>query len=181
MKTSNTNPLLSIAIAGLLLSNAKHLIANEYPIGEAVATNGMEIAAVYLQPVIMEPMLPGMETPSDIHLEADIHAAADNKNGFGEGDWIPYLEIAYQIEKVDSEWRSIGTFMPMIASDGPHYGSNVKLDGAGKYRLRYHITPPLANGFYRHTDRETGVDKWWQPLELKWEFTYVGTGKKGGY
>ncbi len=69
----------------------------------------------------------------------------------------------------------------MVASDGPHYADNIKLNGAGKYKLRYHIVPPPVNGFFRHTDKETGVGKWWTPFDLTWDFTYLGAGKKGGY
>ena len=68
-----------------------------------------------------------------------------------------------------------------VASDGPHYGENIKLDGPGKYRVRYRIAPPPVNGFYRHTDKETGVGEWWTPFELEWDFIYAGAGKKGGY
>lgn len=60
--------------------------------------NEMEIAAVYLQPIDMEPR--GMGLPaakSDVHLETDIHATKDNKNGFGEGEWIPNLTINYTV------------------------------------------------------------------------------------
>ena len=71
--------------------------------------------------------------------------------------------------------------MPMVASDGPHYGENIQLDGPGKYRVRYHIVPPPFNGFYRHTDKETGVGEWWAPFDLAWDFIYAGAGKKGGY
>ena len=106
----------------------------------------MEIGAVYLQPVMMEPMLPGMHEPADVHLEADIHAVKDNKNGFGPGDWVPYLGITYRISKEGSPWVGSGAFMPMVASDGPHYGANVKLDGPGKYKLLYHIQPPPYQG-----------------------------------
>jgi uncharacterized protein involved in high-affinity Fe2+ transport len=83
--------------AVLLIAVAANLYAGEHPIGDPVEKNGMEIAAVYLQPVIMEPMLPGMMEPTDIHLEADIHAAKGNQNGFGAGEWVPYLGITYQI------------------------------------------------------------------------------------
>ena len=68
------------------------LHAAEYPIGEPKVFSGMEVAAVYLQPIEMDP--PGMMLPadrSDIHLEADIHATETNKNGFAEGDWVPNL------------------------------------------------------------------------------------------
>ena len=35
-----------------------------------IVPNGLTIAAVYIQPVKMEPMLPGMMQQTDIHLEA---------------------------------------------------------------------------------------------------------------
>jgi hypothetical protein len=77
--------------------------------------------------------------------------------------------------------------MPMVASDGPHYGDNVKLKGPGRYRVKFTIYPPSAkdnpqgNHFGRHTDRATGVRPWFKPVEAEWEFTYAGIGKKGGY
>jgi periplasmic iron binding protein len=155
--------------------------AAETQIGKPVVMNGMEVGAVYLQPVVMAPMLPGMNMPADVHLEADIHAKKDNPNGFGPGDWIPYLGITYRLQKRDANWQTFGAFMPMTAQDGPHYGANVKLDGPGKYRLTYRIMPPPYQGFYRHTDKETGVAQWWAPFDVSWDFVYVGTGKKGGY
>jgi uncharacterized protein involved in high-affinity Fe2+ transport len=173
----NTNRIA----AALLMAVAGTLQAGEHPIGDPVEKNGMELAAVYLQPVVMEPMPPGKMEPSDIHLEADIHAAKGNRNGFGAGEWVPYLGITYEVSKVGADWSTSGTFMPMVASDGPHYGKNIKLDGPGKYLVRFHLVPPSANGFYRHTDRETGVGEWWAPFDLEWDFIYAGAGKKGGY
>lgn len=170
------------ALAATALIAAGSAFAAEHPIGNFIKKDGMVIGAVYLQPVHMAPMLPGMKGPYDVHLEADIHALRDNPNGFREDAWIPYLGISYSIRKDGSDWHTGGAFMPMVANDGPHYGANVKLDGPGKYRLEYHITPPPYQGFYRHTDRETGVAEWWQPFDVSWEFTYVGgAGKKGGY
>ena len=171
----------ALAASLALLSGAGTLSAADFPIGKPVIKNGMEIAAVYIQPTKMEPMLPGMMEPSDIHLEADISVTKENPNGFSEGSWMPYLQITYQIRKVGSEWSTIGSLMPMVASDGPHYAENIKLNGPGKYQLTYHIVPPPINGFYRHTDKETGTGKWWAPFDLSWEFTYLGAGKKGGY
>ena len=165
----------------IIISIGLQVQAGEFPVGDPIEINGMEIAAVYLQPVTMEPMLPGMKKTSDIHLEADIHALKGNNNGFGEGEWVPFLQVTYSINKIGSNWSTAGTFMPMIASDGPHYASNIKLNGAGKYNLTYHISPPPFNGFYRHTDKETGVGKWWGPFKLTWKFDYLGIGKKGGY
>ena len=40
---------------------------------------------------------------SDVHLEADIKAAKDNKNGFAEGDWIPLLVVSYELTKLNSK------------------------------------------------------------------------------
>lgn len=178
---SHSSMIVNRLAVSLLMMASGALQAGEHPIGDPVEKNGMEIAAVYLQPVVMEPMLPGMSEPTDIHLEADIHAAKRNPNGFGAGEWVPYLSITYQISKAGSDWSTAGAFMPMVASDGPHYGNNLKLAGPGKYTVRYYIAPPPANRFYRHTDKETGVGEWWVPFELEWDFTYAGAGKKGGY
>lgn len=159
--------------------------AAEYPIGSPQNHNGMEIAAVYLQPVLMEPdgMMAKPEV-SDIHIEADIHALDSNANGFAEGDWIPYLSIHYEIRKSGDSRVLAGDFMPMVANDGAHYGDNVKLFGPGKYAVKYTIAPPTANPhshFGRHTDRLTGVRPWFKPFDVEWEFVYAGIGKKGGY
>jgi len=168
------------ACAIVTVLGAGTAVADEVEVGEPFARFGMEIGAVYLQAVTMDPQH-GAHLPADIHLEADVSAAKDNLHGFEEGAWIPYLGVSYEISKKDSNWRLRGDFVPMVANDGPHYGANVKLDGPGKYHLRYRFNPPSANGFYRHTDKETGVAAWWQPFDLEWDFTYVGTGKKGGY
>ncbi|MBL8438135.1 MAG: iron transporter [Zoogloeaceae bacterium] len=175
------NAALLVALAATSLGAA----GAEYPIGKAQQLNGMEIAAVYLQPVEMEPA-GMMKKPSetDIHIEADIRALANNPNGFEEGSWIPYLTVKFEIAKVGADFRVSGEFMPMVANDGPHYGDNVKLAGPGKYKVKYTILPPEANPhnhFGRHVDRLTGVRPWFKPFEVEIEFTYVGIGKKGGY
>jgi periplasmic iron binding protein len=169
---------IAFALSGCLLTGS--VSAAEFQIGEAVEKNGMEIGAVYLQAVKMVPMLP-MTMDADIHLEADIHALKGNVHGFAEGDWIPYLEITYTINKVGSDWSTVNAFMPMVASDGAHYGRNIKLDGPGKYHITYQINPPPYNGFFRHEDKETGTAAWWKPFSLSWDMKYMGTGKKGGY
>jgi len=174
-------PSLSTLVATAALLGAGSTTAAEMPIGKPVQRNAMEIGAVYLQPVVMAPTLAGMNGGADVHLEADIRARPKNPNGFAPGEWVPYLGVTYRIQKLGSDWSAFGQFMPMVASDGPHYGANVKLDGPGKYRLTYRITPPPYQGFYRHTDEETGVAPWWKPFDVSWQFTYVGVGKKGGY
>lgn len=175
---------LAIAGIGLLSLPPFSATAAEYPIGEPQIVSGMEIAAVYLQPIEMEPegmMAPAAET--DIHLEADIHATSDNANGFAEGDWLPNLSIDFRLTKVDDGKHVSGVLMPMVASDGPHYGDNVKLMGPGRYRLQFVVnTGSESQGhFGRHVDKETGVAPWPQPVTATYEFVFAGTGKKGGY
>lgn len=166
---------------GLALISAIAFAA-EVPIGESVEKNGMEIAAVYLQPIEMEPR--GIDlaaSKADIHLEADIHATKGNKNGFAEGDWIPYLTIAYKITNLDTKKSKTGTLMPMVADDGAHYGANVAMEkagfGPGNYELEFAITNPEKQGFGRHTDKETGVGKWFAPFSVKYKFQYKGSPK----
>lgn len=175
-------------VGSLLFAFALPAQALEYPIGAPQNMAGMEVAAVYLQAVDMEPegqMRKASE--SDIHLEADIHALDNNPNGFPEGFWMPYLLVKYELTKLPSGEVIKGEMMPMVASDGPHYGDNVKLKGPGKYKVKFTVYSPAAaensmgQHFGRHTDRATGVRPWFKPFEAEWEFTYAGIGKKGGY
>lgn len=167
------------------ISASSGALAAEYPIGAPALSHGMEVAAVYLQPIEMEPA--GMmraAAASDIHLEADIHALADNPNGFAEGDWIPAMAIRYEVTKTDTGESTSGTMMPMVAADGPHYGDNVKLAGPGAYRLTLIVGGPDSidhASFGRHVDKETGVGPWAAPFEISYEFVFAGVGKKGGY
>lgn len=149
----------------------------EYPIGDEIQTGGLNIAAVYFQPVQMEPAEKSGLRPdeADIHLEADIHALKDNKTGFGFGEWVPYMTVKYQLKNMDSGQEQQGTFMPMNAADGPHYGANIKMMGAGKYKLTFIIESPEKQGYLLHVDKETGVPGrfWRKPIEVSWEFTYL--------
>jgi uncharacterized protein involved in high-affinity Fe2+ transport len=173
-----------VVVLGLLAS-AYSAQALEYPIGKPQQRFGMEIAGVYLQPVAMEPegMMRKAEE-SDIHIEADIKALKGNPNGFEEGAWIPYLGIKFEVTKSGTNQKVEGEFMPMVASDGPHYGDNIKLFGPGKYHVKYTILPPTENKhthFGRHVDRLTGVRPWFKPFDVEFDFNYAGVGKKGGY
>lgn len=181
-----------MVLCSTLLSFATGVWALEHPVGSPQIKNGMEIAAVYLQPIKMEPA--GMmrdAKDSDIHLEADIHAVQKNPNGFAEGDWIPYLTVHYSLAQIigknkDGSMRlgkqQAGKLMPMVANDGPHYGDNIKLMGPGKYILTYTVSPPGKDShFGRHIDKETGVQPWFKPFEVSYDFAYSGIGKKGAY
>jgi uncharacterized protein involved in high-affinity Fe2+ transport len=169
------------AFAAASLICAGSAAALEYPVGEPQEAGGMEVAAVYLQPIEMEPA--GMmraAADSDVHLEADIHAAKDNPNGFATGDWMPSLTISYVLTK-DGKTVAHGPLMSMVASDGPHYGDNVKMDGPGDYHLVFKVAPPDGMMFGRHVDKETGVSPWFAPFETSYDFTFTGVGKKGAY
>lgn len=176
--------LSSAAAAMATLAFATTALAKEYPIGKPHTVSGMEIAAVYLQPIEMEPAgIMRVAAKSDVHLEADIHATKGNVNGFADGSWMPYLVIRYELTKVGGKTLK-GDLMPMVADDGPHYGDNVKLMGPGKYKLTFTISPPSANAgakFGRHVDKETGVAPWFKTFSVNYEFTFAGTGKKGAY
>lgn len=170
--------LTAILLMQISLTNAWAF--KEYPAGEEKVINSMKIAAVYLKPINMEHTGGAMGLPAsqaDIHLEADIHATLGNPNGFGAGEWIPYLTINYKLKNVDTGQEQSGSFMPMIAKDGPHYGSNIKMFGPGNYLLTYAIESPAKQGLARHTDEETGVGAWFQPFSVEYKFIYVPIGR----
>jgi uncharacterized protein involved in high-affinity Fe2+ transport len=164
--------LAAIAVV-LAMTPVAATTASEYFVGGPVHKNDMEIVANYLVGIEMAPMLPNMVHGADvIHIEADVHATANNAHGYPDGAWIAYLTIAYTIEKQGSGWKASGTLKPMVAKDGPHYADNVKMDGPGSYKVTYRFRSPEANGFFRHTDKETGVPPWWQPFSETFTFMY---------
>ena len=129
----------------------------EHPIFEDEQLDFINLSAVYFQSV---PMTDSEQQnyaaeDYDIHLEADI-SALDNSLGYGVGDWVPYLTVDYAIADASSGSEvTSGTFMPMAASDGPHYGNNIKLD-PGTYNVTFTIHSPGENGYLIHSDAETG-------------------------
>jgi uncharacterized protein involved in high-affinity Fe2+ transport len=147
----------------------------EFPLGDDIELFPLNVAGVYFQPVDMLP--PGNSLPAadaDMHMEADISALEGNDLGYGAGDFVPNLTVRYEIVKSDG-WRTDGTFMPMNASDGPHYGANLKLNGAGIYHIRFVIQNPESQGYLIHIDQETGVPGrfWTQPLVAEWDFDWI--------
>jgi uncharacterized protein involved in high-affinity Fe2+ transport len=147
----------------------------EFPLGDTITAGPLEIAGVYFQPVDMEPA--GMGLPaaeSDFHIEADI-SAGENDLGYGVGDFVPNLTVDYTITAEDGTIAAEGTFMPMNASDGPHYGANVALPEAGTYEVKFLVQSPEKNGHLLHVDKETGVEGrfWTEPLVAEWTWDYV--------
>lgn len=126
----------------------------EFPIFEDKEAGFLNVSAVYFQPV---PMSGGNEKIEDfnIHLEADV-SALENKLGFGVGDWVPYMTVDYKVVGSKGNTAASGSFMVMSASDGPHYGANVKLPDADTYSIEFTFHSPEDNGYLLHTDAETG-------------------------
>ena len=70
----------------------------EQPLGDEVHVGPLVVGGVYFQPVEMEPTMGTPAAESSMHIEADIAAAADNKLGFGAGDFVPGLTVDYSIK-----------------------------------------------------------------------------------
>ena len=149
----------------------------EFPLGDEKIAGPLQVAGVYFQPVDMEPAgLGGLAASrADMHLEADISAIEGNNLGYGAGDFVPYLTVKYLIKKRGGDKTIEGNFMPMSASDGPHYGNNVKLDGPGDYKITFIIDNPEKQGYLLHVDKKTGVTGrfWKEPLKVSWDFKWI--------
>lgn len=154
----------------------------EYPIFEDEEVGFMNVSAVFFQAV---PMTAGATIKEqkaedyDIHLEADI-AALENTLGYEVGSWVPYLTVDYKVTAGD-EVKAEGTFMEMAASDGPHYGANIKLPDAGTYELTITIHSPADNDYLIHSDALTGpggtFDDYFkngEPLSVTKTWDYTG-------
>ena len=145
----------------------------EFPIGDEQEVGPLVVAGVYFQPVDMEPAgnsIPKAE--ADAHIEADITASAEGATlGYGKGDFVPWLKVKAYLQKEGSDKVQEVAFMPMNASDGPHYGANIKFeDGVGKYKVKFEVSAP-GNEYLLHTDPETGVTGrfWTEPLVVEWD------------
>ena len=149
----------------------------EQPLGDEVHVGPLVVGGVYFQPVEMEPQVGTPAADSSMHIEADI-AAADNKLGYGAGDFVPGLTVDYAIKDKSGNVVQEGTLMPMNASDGPHYGLNLPKLDAGTYDVSFMIKPPSV--WLLHTDKTTGVEGrfWTEPLvaefpDWQWDPTAV--------
>ena len=188
--------LATLALAGTLAacSNNSSSSSSEKPAASASADSaapapgedagfeeqplGDEVHVVYFQPVEMEPQVGTPAADSSMHIEADIAAAADNKLGYGAGDFVPGLTVDYAIKDKSGNVVQEGTLMPMNASDGPHYGLNLPKLDAGTYDVSFMIKPPSV--WLLHTDKTTGVEGrfWTEPLvaefpDWQWDPTAV--------
>lgn len=151
----------------------------EFPIGDDTEVGPLSVSGVYFQPVDMEPAGNSLaKEESDCHMEADIAATEEGTTlGYGKGDFIPWLNVKAYVQKKGSDKVQEIAFMPMNASDGPHYGANVKFEeGLGTYNVKFEISAP-GNDYLLHVDKETGVTGrfWTEPIVVEWkDFEWSG-------
>jgi len=103
-----------------------------------------------------------------LFLAVDVRAQKGNKNGFGAGEFVPYLSVSYRVRRQEGGEVGQGDLHPLIAREGLRYGNNLKLPGPGAYTITITIEPPVKVGFGRHTDLETGVSRWWSAFQVEW-------------
>ncbi len=171
--TGGLKPLESTAPSG-----ARPAGFREHQIGDDVERNGMRIGAVWLAMVQMagDPTS-AADAANRVHLEADVHAAEGNPNGFPRDEFVPYLPVTYTIAAIGDSPTAQGVepmhgeLMPMVARDGWHYGATILMPGPGRYRLTYHFEPPAAG---RHSDAATGVAPWWAPFDVSFDWDFKG-------
>ena len=179
------------------LSAAKANKSNVVLVNNSSIPAQLSVGTVYLQPINMAPS--GMMRPrnkSDIHLEIDIHAKANLKSrGFAPGDWLPNAKVTYTIQKIGEKTPLICgndqnnkpltecSLMAMVASDGAHYGDNVKLNGPGFYIATFNAkTDPMTFGWHTDTDSKIlGTEYVDWKFKQAYVFKFTGVGKKGGY
>lgn len=149
---------------------------NELPVGNSGPQDMglIEVNAVYFQAVDMEhgSMAMPAAADSDMHFEIDIKTTEKAKEiGFEADQFLPYLKITPKLtEKNTGEVVSLGTLMPMIAVDGPHYGNNIKLK-PGVYTVELTIQSP-ADDFMLHTGNDTSAVSgrfWTEPLKVTFD------------
>jgi uncharacterized protein involved in high-affinity Fe2+ transport len=168
---------VSALCAGVALG-ASGARAAEFYIGEPMVKEGLQLVPNYLTGIEMDRHPRGMAMGKDaIHVEIDVHATKDEKHGFAEDAWVPYLTIHTTIEKIGAKYKERKVLAPMTAGDGPHYANNFKMDGPGKYKITYVIEPPSRQGFIRHIDKQTGVPDWWKQISVDWTFDFPSKPK----
>ena len=149
---------------------------NELPVGDSgPQTNGpLTVDAVYFQAIDLEhgsmSMPPASE--SDMHFEIDVATTEEATEwGYEADQFLPYLDIKAVATNTDTgEETDLGTMMPMIASDGPHYGNNISLD-PGNYDVELTIASP-ADDFMLHTGKDSSGVKgrfWAEPLKFEFK------------
>ncbi|MEM9244059.1 MAG: iron transporter [Pseudomonadota bacterium] len=195
MKVNISKLLLTLMLSFLVGS-----VYADNPISGVKKIQGkVEADLIWVEPVTMEPTVTtgvvahgrGLNRKPDIHNELDQHELKGTKMGFGAGGWLSNCQVACVIVKGQKTplkdkdgkqpWFVVFSMMSMVANDGPHYGRNVALDGPGTYYETCQVNPPDWLGFFRHTDKASGVSPFFKPYEISGSFKFIGSGKAGGY
>ncbi|MFT4110035.1 iron transporter [Propionicimonas sp.] len=142
--------------------------------GPQKAGDYLVVSAVYFQAVDLEQgsMAMPAAADSDMHFEIDVKTTDAAKDiGLEADQFLPYLKITPKLtEKTTGKVVELGTLMPMIASDGPHYGNNISLD-PGTYTVELTIQSP-ADDFMLHTGKDSSGVKgrfWSDPLKVTFD------------
>jgi uncharacterized protein involved in high-affinity Fe2+ transport len=149
---------------------------NEIPVGDSgpQTNDALTVDAVYFQAVDLEhgSMAMPAASESDMHFEIDV--ATNEKAtewGYEADQFLPYLDVTAVATNIDTgEEVDLGTMMPMIASDGPHYGNNISLE-PGNYNVVVTIASP-ADSFMLHTGKDSSGVKgrfWTEPLTFEFD------------
>jgi uncharacterized protein involved in high-affinity Fe2+ transport len=148
----------------------------EIPVGDSgpQTKDALTVDVVYFQAIDMEQgstMVPPA-SQSDMHFEVDVSTNEKATEwGYEKDQFLPYLDVkAVATDKKTGKKIDLGTMMPMIASDGPHYGNNIKLP-AGNYDVTITIASP-ADKFMLHTGKDSSGVKgrfWKQPLTFQFD------------
>lgn len=180
MTTPTCRLLAALLFTGLTAVETAR--AGEIPLGSALTRSdiAVTIAAGYDTPQRLDgtggngqPLFLAPEK-ADIFLAVDVRGGKGNRNGFGPGKFIPYLFVSYTLKGQGSGEVGQGRLHPLVDARGMRYGNNVSIPAPGTYSLTLTIEPPVKVGFGRHTDLETGVARWWKPVQVEWTLDHRG-------
>lgn len=140
-------------------------------VGESLVRDGLRVTFGYLPGSVAHDPPGEVAVGLAIHVQIEVEATPGNPYGLDADESVPYLRIGYTLTHVPSRQRREGVLVPMVSRDGLHYGANLVLPAPGGHTLTVEIRPP--EGLVRHTDPRTGVQPWWSPFTLTWDFEYA--------
>lgn len=91
-----------------------------------------------------------------IHLEADLHATADNVHGHPDSAWVGHPAIDCTVKKPGTDWEGERNAASDASQRRAALRHNVQMDGPGQHKVTYRVASP-DEGFLRHLGQETGV------------------------
>ena len=154
MRWTKKNGLFAFLAGAVLVTPPA--AAKEFYVGEPIVKNDMQLVPHYLLGIEMAPMVKGMAMgPNAVHIEIDVHATKDDKHGFKEDEWIPYLTISYTIEKVGSKFKNVD--VRRAYPRGISGGVQARLRAQAQYQaIGQTGAQPLGGGTIRQCARQ-----WW--------------------